>query len=152
MSPTAQVAGNVTPDFSGRVVGDPEKSTFLLWACRSICVWHHAGCKQNACCIQNEIRMGRNDISPDYLTLLKVYSAQPGNFPQCADPIRKPVCDWFFEWSCYSLKIASLECRSHFYQARSPKMRHARSYGSGGLRLASACLPLCWVRPRPGRP
>jgi hypothetical protein len=38
ISPTAQVAGGVTPDFSGRVLGEAVKSTFLLCACKSICV------------------------------------------------------------------------------------------------------------------
>lgn len=38
ISPTVHVDGSVEPDFRGRVVGDVVKSTFLLWACRSICV------------------------------------------------------------------------------------------------------------------
>jgi hypothetical protein len=38
ISPTAQVVGGVTPDFRGRVLSDAVKSTFLLWACKSICV------------------------------------------------------------------------------------------------------------------
>src|SRR5258708_131088 len=59
MSPIAQAPGSTVPDFSGRVAADVLKSTFLLCACKSICVW------LQACCRQIEMTKNRNNISLD---------------------------------------------------------------------------------------
>ena len=59
ISPTEHVDGSAAPDFRGRVVGAVVKSTFLLWACRSIWVW------LQACGRQNEMTMNRDNISPN---------------------------------------------------------------------------------------
>ena len=64
MSPIAHAPESAVPAFRGRVAADVLKSTFLLCACKSICVWLHA------CCRQNEMTKNRNHIFAAHLSSL----------------------------------------------------------------------------------